>query len=144
MIHLLLMSILSSAIQDDKPSYLKYLNPEKIGIKQIEIDADSTIIERRYLGELKLSDSINEHSINYHVVSEFRLIPSASSHKGKSSLLFIDENGNLVRQYNMDLPSELPMKIKDKLLIFENKHLILNHLPDLLCIPSGACFEWEE
>jgi hypothetical protein len=144
MIHLLLMSILSSAIQDDKPSYLKYLNPEKIGIKQIEIDADSTIIERRYLGELKLSDSSYENSINYHVVSEFRLIPAASSHKGRSSLLFIDENGILVRQYNMGLPSNLPTVIKDKLLIFENKALILNHLLELLCIPSGACFEWEE
>jgi hypothetical protein len=143
MIHLLLMSILSSAIQDDKPSYLKYLNHEKIGIKQIEIDADSTIIERRYLGELKLSDSINEHSINYHVVSEFRLIPAASSHKGRSSLLFIDENGILVRQYNMGLPIELPTAINNNELMFGSKSLKLSSLPNLLCIPSGVCFEWE-
>ena len=137
------MSILSSAIQDKKPSYLKYINPEKIGVKQTEIDADSTKFERTYLGKLLLSETMHNKSINYHVISEFRGIPTATSQKGMSCLLFIDENGNLVRQYNTDLPSELPSAIKDNQLVFENNQLILSHLPELLCIPSGACFEWE-
>lgn len=144
MIHLLIMSILSSAIQDDKPSYLKYLNPQKIGIKQIEIDADSTKFERRYLGELALSDSMHNISINYHVITEFRLILTATSQKGQSCVLFIDEQGKRVRQYFLDLPSELPSGINDNQLFFENSPLILSHLPDILCIPNGACFEGEE
>lgn len=143
MIHLLLMSILSSAIQDDKPSYLKYLNPQKIGVKQIEFDTDSTKFERTYLGKLVLSDSMHSKSINYHVITEFRIIPAATSQKGMSCLLFIDDNGYLVRQYNMDLPNELPTSIKDNLLLFGYRPLRLTHLPDLLCIPRGGCFEWE-
>lgn len=143
MIHLLLMLILSLSIKDNKPAYLQFLNPEKIGLKQTEIDADSTIIERTYLGQLKLSDNVHNKAINYHVISEFRLIPTATSQRGKSCVLFIDENGKGVRQYNLDLPSELPTTIHYNLLFFENKPLRLSHLPDLLCIPSGACFDWE-
>lgn len=133
--------VLTSTKQDEPFSYLKYLNPEKIGIKQIEIDADSTKIERTYLGKLALSDSMHNISINYHVITEFRLILTATSQKGKSCLLFIDEKGYLVRQYNMDLPNELPTAIKHNLLLFGDRPLILSHLPDLLCMPNGACFE---
>jgi hypothetical protein len=144
MIHLLLILILSPSIEDKQPAYLQFINPEKIGVKQTEIDADSTIIERTYLGQLKLSEALNNKKINYHVISEFRLIQAATTKRGKSCVLFIDENGQVVRQYNLDLHIELPTAIKDNYLIFGDRTLTLSHLPDLLCIPNGACYDWEE
>ena len=143
MIHLLLILILSTSIKDIEPSYLQFINPEKIGVKQTEVDADSTVIERTYLGQLKLLDNANK-MINYHVISEFRLIQAATTKRGKSCVLFIDENGKCVRQYNLELPSELPTAIENNLLLFSERPLRLSHLPDMLCIPSGACYDWEE
>ncbi len=144
MIHLLLILILSPSIEDKQPAYLQFINPEKIGVKQTEIDADSTIIERTYLGQLKLSEASNNKTINYHVISEFRLIQAATSQRGRSCILFIDENGKGVRQYNLDLPSELPTAINDNHLIFQDRKVKLICLPELLCIPNGACYDYEE
>jgi hypothetical protein len=135
---------LTSLKFDISLSYLEFINPEKIGVKQTEIDSDSTIIERTYLGQLKLSEALNNKKINYHVISEFRLIQAAKTKRGKSCVLFIDENGKCVRQYNLDLPSELPTAIKDNYLIFNGIKINLICLPELLCIPNGACYDWEE
>lgn len=144
-ITIILMSLCLTSLKFDiSLSYLEFINPEKIGVKQTEIDADSTIIERTYLGQLKLSEASNNKTINYHVISEFRLIQAAITKRGKSCVLFIDENGKGVRQYNLDLPSELPTAINDNHLIFQDRKVKLICLPELLCIPNGACYDYAE
>jgi hypothetical protein len=100
-----------------------------------------------YLGELKL-----EKGQIFYVLTSFKKIQAAIVKHGVVNIYILDINKKLVREYRLNLPEELPFKVKNnslyfhyaeantlKLKIFINK--IGPELPKLICVgPDNGCY----
>jgi len=115
----------------------------------LENKKDSTILNEaleikkqiKYFGK-------SSTKFRYYILTNFSIfgLKDHSSPKGKSELVFINNNLKKIRIYNFDLPEELPIDIKDNHLIFTfNDSLIevniTKPLQPFLCVPKIGCFE---
>lgn len=139
---LLFISVSPHAICQQEGEFKKFLIIDLVGKKQLEMGQDSTSFETIYLGKLDMKEgSFHSKSITYHVLTQFSSVQAAIEKHGHSRLIFTDEDGKTIKIYTFDLPEELPAGIKNNGLTFGKTTMRYFSLPDLFCIPSGACFE---
>ena len=139
---LLFFTVSAYSFCQDEYEFKKYINDKLVGLKQIEIDQDSTIFETTYLGQLEMKEGgFHSKSIAYNVLSQFYSVQAAIKRHGHSRLIFIDEDGKTVRIYTFNMPDELPTAIKHNGLTFGEINKRYLSLPDLFCAPNGECYE---
>ena len=139
---LLFFTVSAYSFCQDEYEFKKYINDKLVGLKQIEIDQDSTIFETTYLGQLEMKEGgFHSKSIAYNVLSQFYSVQAAIKRHGHSRLIFIDEDGKTVRIYTFNMPDELPTAIKHNGLTFGKINKQYLSLPDLFCVPNGECYE---
>lgn len=139
---LLFISVSPHAICQQVDEFKKFLIIDLVGKKQLEMGQDSTSFETIYLGKLDMKEgSFHSKSITYHVLTQFSSVQTAIEKHGHSRLIFTDEDGKTIKIYTFDLPEELPTRIKNNGLTFGEITISYMSLPDLFCVPNGACFE---
>lgn len=139
---LLLTSFSPSLFCQQAGEFKKFLNLDLVGDKQLEMNSDSSTVETIYLGKLDMKEgSFHSKSISYHVLTQFTSVPAAMEKHGQSRLIFTDKEGLPIKIYTFDLPEELPTRIKNNGLTFGETTVRYFSLPDLFCVPNGACFE---
>ncbi|PCJ67770.1 MAG: hypothetical protein COA58_01140 [Bacteroidetes bacterium] len=95
------------------------------------------------VGIYELGIIIDSNGREYHVSSSFQKIPTASSFRGISKVIFESENS--IFSYRLDLPSELPYAIDsvENTLIYCRNDSVKSEkfkgIEKLLCTPFG-CF----
>jgi len=138
LISVLFLILSSFKIQKDDPyQFKKYINNDVIGIKQVEINQSFTNYETTFLGELKVGGE------KLYALSQFYMVQTSRSRNGHSRIIFIDHSGKTKRIYILDMPDELPTQIADNKLKLGDLFFdeFGNELPQLICIPSGGCYE---
>ena len=105
---------------------------EKVQVFGNPEEAESFI---KYLGEIKISKE------KYFVLSKFTIIQLAISKRGRSVVLFLDKNKEVIKKYNLDMPDQLPYKIEKNKLVFyfDNKDYTMQLEDSLLgvfCLPN--------
>ncbi len=122
--------------------FKKFVSSSLVGEKQMEMVEDSSQVETTYLGKLDMKKGdFHSTPITYHVLTQFTSVQAAMGKHGHSQLIFTDEDGKVIKIYTFDLPEELPTEIKNNGLIFGETTMRYVSLPDLFCLPNGACFE---
>lgn len=123
------------------PFYKKFINTKKINKPKILIEENSKI-KIKYLG--KINDLNKKNS--YHVLTDFTVIGigSMESPRGKSYVVFINENLDKIIIYNLPMPDDLPRFIEKNVLFFQHEKTkigitIFGGLPSELCIPEIGC-----
>jgi hypothetical protein len=148
MLLLVATQINSNAIQSTsgQTDYSIYVN-SKFKLKPQLLSGTDFEESVTYLGELKLGKGQI-----FYVLTSFLKIQAAIVKHGIVKIYILDINKKLVREYRLNLPEELPYKIKNnslyfhyadantsKLKIFINK--IGPELPELICVgPDGGCY----
>ena len=142
MLFLLLTTFSSSLFCQQVGEFKKFLTIDLVGDKQMEMVQDSSTVETIYLGKLDMKEGgFHSKSISFHVLTQFTLVQSAMGKHGQSRLIFTDEDGKTIKIYTFDLPEELPTGIKNNGLTFGETTMRYFSLPDVFCVPNGACFE---
>lgn len=105
---------------------------EKVQVFGNPEEAESFI---KYLGEIKIGKE------KYFVLSKFTIIQLAISKRGRSVVLFLDKNKEVIKKNNLDMPDQLPYKIEENKLVFyfDNKDYIMQLEDSLLgvfCLPN--------
>jgi hypothetical protein len=127
--------------QSELNYYKPFINSKKINkLKTLKEEYSKT--EIKYLGEMK--DLNNKDS--YHVIIDFTIIGigSMESPRGKSNVIFINENQDKIIIYNLPMPEDLPKYIDKNVLFFHFEETkvgisILGGLPPELCLPEIGC-----
>lgn len=117
------------------------VKPELIG--EVQVYGNPKEVENfiEYLGMIKVGIK------KYHIISKYSTIQLAISKRGRSSVLFLDENKTEVKSYNLEQPTNLPTSIQDNMLTFnvdgqEKSIVIESELPRMLCLPENlGCYE---
>lgn len=139
---LLLNAFSPSLFCQQEGEFKKFLTLDFVGEKQIDIAQDSTVLETIYLGKLDMKEGdFHSKSVTYHVLTQFTTVQAAIGKHGHSRLIFTGEDGKVIKIYTVDLPEELPTGIKNNGLTFGETTMRYVSLPDLFCIPNGACFD---
>ena len=113
---------------------------EKVQVFGNPEEAESFI---KYLGEIKIGKE------KYFVLSKFTIIQLAISKRGRSVVLFLDKNKEVIKKYNLDMPDQLPYKIEKNKLVFyfDNKDYTMQLEDSLLgvfCLPNyKGCYYQE-
>lgn len=142
MLTLLLTAFSPSLFCQQKGEFKKFLRLHLVGKKQLEMDSDSSKIETTYLGKLDMQEGgFHSKFITYHVLTQCTSVPAAMGKQGQSRLIFTDKEGLPIKIYTFDLPEELPTRIKNNGLTFGETTMRYFSLPDVFCVPNGACFE---
>ena len=139
---LLLTAFSPSLFCQQEGEFKKFLTLDFVGEKQIDIAQDSTVLETIYLGKLNMKEGdFHSKSLTYQVLTQCISVQAAIGKHGHSRLIFTDEDGKTVKIYTFDLPEELPTGIKNNGLTFGETTIRYLSLPDLFCVPNGACFD---
>lgn len=124
-----------------KNCFSKYVKKEKINKEIIQTNQAS---ERytTYLGEIK---DTNGETL-YDVISQFYTIQAAITRHGHSCIIFLNENKETVKLYDVAMPEDLPVQLQNNELFFKhagqlNSISLMEPLPKLLCIPEVGCSE---
>lgn len=142
MLVLLLTAFSPSLFCQQKGEFKKFLSLDLVGKKQLEMNSDSSKIETTYLGKLEMQEGgFHSKSITYHVLTQCISVQAAMGKQGQSRLIFTDKEGLPIKIYTFDLPEELPTRIKNNGLTFGETTMRYFSLPDVFCVPNGACFE---
>jgi hypothetical protein len=127
--------------QSELNYYKTFINSKKIN-KLKTIKEEYSKSEIIYLGEIK--DLNNKDS--YQVIIDFTIIGigSMESPRGKSNVIFINENQDKIIIYNLPMPEDLPKYIEKNVLFFNFEKTkvgisILGGLPPELCLPEIGC-----
>jgi hypothetical protein len=127
--------------QTELDFYKQFISDKQISEKQILTD-EHTKTEITYLGKLRDLDNQNF----YHVLANFKIIGigEMESPRGISNITFINQNMDKAIIYRMGMPNELPTRIENKILYFNQKSKkigisILGGLPPILCVPKIGC-----
>lgn len=127
--------------QSELEYYKPFINSKKINKLKI-LKEEYSKTEIKYLGKMK--DLNNKNS--YHVIIDFTIIGigSMESPRGKSNVIFINENQDNIIIYNLPMPEDLPKYIDENILFFNFEKTtvgisILGGLPPELCLPVIGC-----
>jgi hypothetical protein len=122
--------------------YLIYLDPNLIDSNVIS-ESKNTKSQVVYLGEIT---DLKTHKL-HHVLTDFTIvgINEVLSPKGHTKLIFIDALKEKILFYNLGMPDERPINIRNNQLIFkkdktEIRISISGGLPLILCIPQIDCY----
>lgn len=101
------------------------------------IDEDSIIHSIKPLGEVFIE------KVNYTILTDFKKIPVANGYHGQSILIALSDESCVY--YRFELPNELPIKLYEDTLYFENEKYSnsthrLSELKKIVCFPPG-CYE---
>ena len=142
MLILLITAFSPSLFCQQEGEFKKFLNLDLVGDKQLEMNSDSSTVENIYLGKLDMQEGgFHSKSVTYHVLTQFTSVPAAMGKHGQSQLIFTDKEGLPIKIYTFDLPEELPTGIKNNGLTFGETTIRYFSLPDVFCVPNGACFD---
>jgi hypothetical protein len=117
------------------------VNTELKGKVQIYGNPEEVENFMEYLGKIVIDKK------EFYVISKFSTIQLAISKRGRSSVLFLDMNKEVVKNYDLEMPNCLPVSIKNNQLIFNVKGIehslsIDKELSIMLCLPSNlGCYE---
>ena len=128
-------------------NYSVFVRHDQINKKQIISSKDGSSEEIIYLGEIKNKSG----QTIYYVLSVYRLVQAAIEKHGHSNVIFLDYDLKVKKQYELDLPEELPFKLENNILnfyyfdtktkvrrVYQNKIEI--ELPKILCVSPNNCF----
>ena len=126
--------------------YSKYIKDELINKKQFMKSSDNKE-EIIYLGKIKNSKG---KVLNY-VLAIYSEVQAAIIIHGHSNVLFLDKKKVIKKQFDLDLPNELPFRLKNNTLYFhyynnktKKKEIYINHvgtvIPRLLCVGPKECY----
>lgn len=92
-----------------------------------------------YIGKVELKNQ------TIHVMSIFKVIQLAISKKGMSSLIFLDTNAKSLKNFDIEMPDLLPVKISNNQLIYFRDSTFkyydtFDTIPKVICSEDG-CFE---
>lgn len=142
MLILLFTACSPSLFCQQKGEFKKFLSLHLVGKKQLDMDSDSSKIETTYIGKLEMQEGgFHSKFIMYHVLTQCTSVPAAMGKQGQSRLIFTDKEGLPIKIYTFNLPEELPTRIKNNGLTFGETTMRYFSLPDVFCVPNGACFE---
>jgi hypothetical protein len=127
--------------QNELNYYKNFINSKKVNKLKI-LKEEFAKTEIKYLGIIKDLNDTN----SYHVITDFTIIGigSMESPRGKSNVVFINENQDKILIYNLQMPEDLPKLINKNILFFQNEQTkigisIFGGLGPELCIPKIGC-----
>ena len=107
------------------------------------------ILQRTYLGKIQGKSGRTK----YFAIKEFYRVKAAIVYHGHSRLIFCDSNKKYIAQYRLDMPDQLPYKLKQNVFYFnykdngistKSKFEIYDTLPDFICLrPKNFCYQIE-
>lgn len=97
--------------------YHKCISENLIGKKQLNKLDNNNKSTKIYLGTIYCSNV----DLYYDVITQFDLIKMAIDYRGKSKLIFLGKSRKTCRIYELDMPDELPVLIKNNELIIINE-----------------------
>ena len=133
---------LNSQNQETFSFYTSFLKDELLNVEQMVNSKDNQEDVVKYLGIL---NDLNE-IYQYHLITNFTTLQLADGRKGKSLLVFINDELSEIKIYEFSARNELPIKIENNTLIFNTTGIkkgiqLKGGLPIMLCVPDGGCYE---
>lgn len=133
---------LNSQNQETFSFYTSFLKDELLNVEQMVNSKDNQEDVVKYLGIL---NDLNE-IYQYHLITNFTTLQLADGRKGKSRLVFINDELSEIKIYEFSARNELPIKIENNTLIFNTAGIkkgiqLKGGLPIMLCVPDGGCYE---
>jgi hypothetical protein len=133
---------LNSQNQETFTFYTSFLKDELLNVEQMVNSKDNQEDVVKYLGILIDLNEIYQ----YHLITNFTTIQLADGRKGKSRLVFINDELSEIKIYEFNARNELPIKIENNTLIFNTAGIkkgiqLKGGLPIMLCVPDGGCYE---
>jgi hypothetical protein len=133
---------LNSQNQETFSFYTSFLKDELLNVEQMVNSKDNQEDVVKYLGILIDLNEIYQ----YHLITNFTTIQLADGRKGKSRLVFINDELSEIKIYEFNARNELPIKIENNTLIFNTAGIkkgiqLKGGLPIMLCVPDGGCYE---
>lgn len=130
----------------NQQDYSKYVD-SKLKLKTQKLTGADFEESITYLGDLTLYNGQV-----FYVLTSFRTVQAALVKHGHTDIFILDINKKIFRQYSLNLPEELPFRVKRGSLyfhyqdentgdikVFANK--LGNELPKLMCVgPNGNCY----
>ena len=122
--------------------YTSFLKDELLNVEQMVNSKDNQEDVVKYLGILIDLNEIYQ----YHLITNFTTLQLADGRKGKSQLVFINDELSEIKIYEFNARNELPIKIENNTLIFNTAGIkkgiqLKGGLPIMLCVPDGGCYE---
>ncbi|MES2617295.1 MAG: hypothetical protein V4613_05420 [Bacteroidota bacterium] len=111
------------------------------------------IVEEEFTDNIiNLGSITTANGQNYHVLTSFRLIETATGKRGNTTIYFLNEKKQIVQRYHLDMRNELPFKIKDNKLYFnyidsltKNRKVFTEKIefewPELICVSPYSCYQ---
>lgn len=133
---------LNSQNQETFSFYTSFLKDELLNVEHIVNSKDNQEDVVKYLGILIDLNEIYQ----YHLITNFTTLQLAGGRKGKSRLVFINDELSEIKIYEFSARNELPIKIENNTLIFNTAGIkkgiqLKGGLPIMLCVPDGGCYE---
>lgn len=133
---------LNSQNQETFSFYTSFLKDELLNVEQMVNSKDNQEDVVKYLGILIDLNEIYQ----YHIITNFTTLQLADGRKGKSRLVFINDELSEIKIYEFNARNELPIKIENNTLIFNTAGIkkgiqLKGGLPIMLCVPDGGCYE---
>lgn len=133
---------LNSQNQETFSFYTSFLKDELLNVEQMVNSKDNQEDVVKYLGILIDLNEIYQ----YHLITNFTTLQLADGRKGKSRLVFINDELSEIKIYEFSARNELPIKIENNTLIFNTAGIkkgiqLKGGLPIMLCVPDGGCYE---
>jgi hypothetical protein len=133
-------------IHTDVPQdYSKYID---VNLKNKTQELSGKNFEEKivYLGDLRTDD----HK-KFHVLTSFKTFQAAIVKHGHSNIYILDTDKNVIKQYPLSIPEELPFKIEKNSLCFHYKdprthedkifmNKIEDKLPVVMCVQPGSYY----
>ena len=126
-----------TSINSFSQNYCSYINEDSVGVKWHE-KSDTTESTITYLGKV-VNDS---GQICYYVLTEFSRVKAANNWHGQSTLIFLNEEKELISRIELGLPSDLPQKIEENRLCFSNGFVFIleDSPPKIVCVAKDDCY----
>lgn len=145
----ILLVVFSFKVNGQPSNSFKDLLHEKNLGKTFTTKIGKDILQRTYLGKIQ----IRSKGTSYFAVKEFYRVKAAIVYHGHSRLIFCDSNKKYIAQYRLNMPDQLPYKLKRNIFYFSYKDNgiltksefeIYGELPEFMCLrPANFCFQIE-
>lgn len=146
---LILLIVFSIKANGQPANNFKGLLFEKNLGKTFTTKIGKDIMQRTYLGKIQTKSE----GTKYFVIREFYRVQAAIVYHGHSRLIFCDSNKKYIAHYRVDMPDQLPFKLKQNVFYFnykdngistKSKFEIYDTLPEFMCLrPKHFCYQIE-